>query len=215
MGAGVFSVVLLGKQLSPVQWTSLLLLACGAALVQLESSLCVTSDSGQHHGNKLRGFIAVMVACTISGLAGCYTELMLKTEKLPMWFQSAQVANASSAILAFAVIYQRTSQQSQKDVELFDGFIPLTWVLIATISLGGLVVVAVLRLADNVLKGISMVFSLLLSGVASTLMFGTGMGSVFCIASIVICCSVFLYQFAPAAPGAGKQVSELEAKRHD
>merc|ERR1719384_2686565 len=51
LSAGVFSVTLLGKQLSPVQWTSLLLLACGAALVQLESSLCVASSSAQPHGN--------------------------------------------------------------------------------------------------------------------------------------------------------------------
>lgn len=197
LSAGVFSVILLGKQLNPVQWTALLLLACGAALVQVESTLCAAKDSSPSHGNRFRGFVAVLIACSISGLAGCYTELMLKTEKMPMWFQSAQVANASSAILAFAVIYQRTSS-GDSDTEFLSGFIPLTWVLVVTIALGGLVVVAVLRLADNVLKGISMVFSLMLSGVASSLLLGTSMGSVFCIASIIICCSVFLYQFTPA-----------------
>jgi len=203
LSAGVFSVFLLGKTLSPVQWTALLLLACGAALVQLESSICVKDGSAVHHHNRFRGFVAVLVACSISGLAGCYTELMLKTEKMPMWFQSAQVANASSAILAFAVIYQRTNHDDA-DTELLSGFIPLTWVLILTIAGGGLVVVAVLRLADNVLKGISMVFSLLLSGVASSLMFGTSMGPIFCIASIIICCSVYLYQHAAVAPDPGR-----------
>lgn len=211
--AGVFSVVLLGRQLTAVQWTALVILACGAALVQLESSICREQTAAHKHGDPVMGFVVVLVACVISGLAGCYTELMLKTEKLPMWLQSAQVAMASAAILVFIVTCQRTSTVwlgshagigelggEQFDVsQLLHGFTTLTWMLVLTISLGGLTVVAVLRVADNVLKGMAMVFSLLLSGTASQILFEAPIGPVFCIAGLIICCSVFLYQHKPPA----------------
>lgn len=215
--AGVFSVLLLGKRLSHVQWTALLLLACGAALVQLESSMCKersSTDSAPAQlvaGDPVRGLIMVLLASVISGMAGCYTELMLKTEKMPMWLQSAQVALASAFILGSMISYQRTSASSSQDADVerpwLEGFVPLTWAVVSVISLGGIVVVAVLRVADNVLKGISMVFALLVSSVLSRVMFATQIGLVFCVAAVIICCSVFLYQ-APAAATASPPASK-------
>lgn len=196
--AGVFSVLLLGKPLSQVQWTALVLLACGAALAQLDATMCKgPAMDGAAAGDPVRGFIAAVVACILSGLAGCYTELMLKTHKMPMWLQSSEVALASAVILAGTLQSKRLMQDAGLEdgpPPLLEGFVPLTWAVIAIISLGGLTVVALLRYADNLLKGISMVFSLLLSGAVSLLFFGTELGIVFCIAAIIIVCSVFLYQ---------------------
>mmetsp|Transcript_18594 Transcript_18594/g.51926 ORF Transcript_18594/g.51926 Transcript_18594/m.51926 type:complete len:347 (-) Transcript_18594:186-1226(-) len=203
--AGVFSVILLGKSLSQIQWVALVLLACGASLVQLESGMCGGKGSVVA-GDPVRGFVAVVIACVTSGLAGCYTELMLKTHRMPMWLQSAQVALASAFILSVTLQSKRWLAASDAGGapprELTDGFIPLTWGVVAIISLGGLTVVAVLRYADNLLKGISMVFSLLLSGFVSLLMFQTEIGIVFCVAAVVICCSVFLYQASPTTVSA-------------
>mmetsp|Transcript_47925 Transcript_47925/g.145750 ORF Transcript_47925/g.145750 Transcript_47925/m.145750 type:complete len:341 (-) Transcript_47925:31-1053(-) len=205
IAAGVFSVVLLDKRLTQVQWAALLLLACGAALVQLENMLCPDVETAARSAHDpVKGFVAVLCTSVLSGLAGCYTELMLKTHKMPMWLQSAQVAWASAILLVFMVFSQRLSSsvdgRQMELADLFDGFILATWAVVATLSLGGLVVVAVLRYADNVLKGMSMVFALLLSGVLSALLFRSKIGAVFCVASIIICSSVFLYQHTPPPP---------------
>lgn len=222
LSAGIFSVLLLSKKLSQVQWTALILLACGAALVQMEGQLCAAPEESEAGGrgklDAVKGFLACLASSSLSGLGGCYTELMLKTEKLPMWLQSAQVAFASTVILSSMITLDRTAADGGPDsFDMLDGFIALTWVVIAVISLGGLVVVAVLRYADNVLKGMSMVFALLLSGVASVMFFATHIGSVFCVSAVIICCSVFLYQHTP--PGAGQStggsVAQIDGKKID
>jgi UDP-sugar transporter A1/2/3 len=100
-----FSVLLLRKRLSTSKWASLVLLAVGVAIVQLQttSSSSVSSDSGVKviKGTALRseipdvaeaativahprvmhplkGFLAVTLACMTSGLAGVYFEFLLK-----------------------------------------------------------------------------------------------------------------------------------------
>eukprot|EP00425_Heterocapsa_triquetra_P022468 CAMPEP_0195150044 /NCGR_PEP_ID=MMETSP0448-20130528/178150_1 /TAXON_ID=66468 /ORGANISM="Heterocapsa triquestra, Strain CCMP 448" /LENGTH=312 /DNA_ID=CAMNT_0040188711 /DNA_START=1 /DNA_END=936 /DNA_ORIENTATION=+ len=193
--AGIFSVLLLGKRLTGTQWVALLLLACGAALVQVENTMCRDASGKGSDLDPRKGLLAVVVASTTSGLAGCYTELMLKTEKMPMWLQSAQVAAVSAIILAFTVMWSGTAGAfADGQRALVTGIGAMTWVVVSMVSVGGLIVVAVLRYADNVLKGISIVFSLLLSGLFSSILLGTGLGPVFCLAAVVICCSVYLYQ---------------------
>merc|ERR1711920_99350 len=81
--AGVFSYVLLNKRLSQVQWVALLLLASGAALVQVEASMCKVVSNKNEEADPFWGLVAVITMSVMSGLAGCYTEKMLKTEKLP------------------------------------------------------------------------------------------------------------------------------------
>ncbi|CAK0792729.1 unnamed protein product [Prorocentrum cordatum] len=276
--AGVFSRLLLQRRLSVVQWVALLLLASGAALVQVEASMCKASGIGNDDADPFWGLVAVTTirrreggvnvhvrrstrtsslgagspwrrlqrrprwrsACqgmgssadsrnpcgardiharavvfvpltmsVMSGLAGCYTEKMLKTEKLPMWLQSAEVAGFSIVVLMFMCTWSRISttsldtnvfgsQQTDSIMDsLMRGFVPLTWVVVAVMSLGGLIVVAALRYADNVMKGMSVVASLVLSGVWSALAFGTSLSAVFVIATIVICAAMFLYQAVP------------------
>jgi UDP-sugar transporter A1/2/3 len=207
--AGVFSYVLLNKRLSQVQWVALLLLASGAALVQVEASMCKAGSNKNVDADPFRGLVAVITMSVMSGLAGCYTEKMLKTEKLPMWLQSAEVAGFSIVVLTFMCLWSRVSMISL-DMNVLDskrpdnivdslmkGFVPLTWVVVAVMSLGGLIVVAALRYADNVMKGMSVVASLVLSGMWSALAFGTSLSAIFVLATIVICAAMFLYQAVP------------------
>jgi len=214
--AGVFSYVLLNKRLSQVQWVALLLLASGAALVQVEASMCKVVSNKNEEADPFWGLVAVITMSVMSGLAGCYTEKMLKTEKLPMWLQSAEVAGFSIVVLTFMCFWSRVSVTSQDTIDLgskrtevgglMKGFVPLTWVVVAVMSLGGLIVVAALRYADNVMKGMSVVASLVLSGMWSALAFGTSLSAIFVLATIVICAAMFLYQAVPfvASPDAAQ-----------
>lgn len=202
--AGVFSVLLLNKQLSPVQWVALVLLACGAALVQVEGSLC-HEVAVKSKANPFTGLVAVVIITAISGLAGCYTEKMLKSVPLPMWLQSAEVALFSVASLSMLLVWARagalasTLTSTQPMLDSFGkGFIPFTWVAILVMSIGGLIVVAALKYADNVMKGMAVVASLLVTSVISSAVLGSKISPVFVLATVIICCSMFLYQAVPA-----------------
>jgi len=194
VSAGVFSFVLLRKRLTRVQWAALVVLACAAWLVQMDGSASVTAKAPNLiNVDRAKGFQAVLFGCSMSGLAGCYTELMLKTGKLPMWLQSAVVAFVSAAMLSVTVVVQRGfSQLSTRS--LLHGFVDMTWGVVLMMSLGGLIVVPVLRYADSILKSIAMIVALLLSTVLSVVLFDTAIGPFFCAAAIIICSSVFIYQ---------------------
>lgn len=101
-----FSVLLLRKRLSKAKWASLVMLAVGVAIVQLQSTVAPTTIAHIRPGPRvnfskgsaalrsdipdemlyvpqrvmhpLRGFIAVTMACLTSGLAGVYFEFILK-----------------------------------------------------------------------------------------------------------------------------------------
>lgn len=199
--AGVFSVLLLKKQLSSVQWVALLLLACGAALVQIEASLCKEVSANQQ-ANPFAGLLAVIVVVSISGLAGCYTEKMLKSMPLPMWLQSAEVAFFSAASLSMVLVWARTgailTTLPRTQDSFGKGFNFYTWLVIAVMAVGGLIVVMALKHADNVMKGMAVVASLIVTSLTSTVVLGSSISPLFGLATIIICCSMYLYQAAPA-----------------
>lgn len=78
----LFSVTMLGKNLSVYQWFSLLTLMAGVALVQWP-----TDDSAEHlkkelsAGSQFVGLVSVLIACFSSGFAGVYFEKILKGSK--------------------------------------------------------------------------------------------------------------------------------------
>ncbi|GAW01148.1 udp-galactose transporter [Lentinula edodes] len=82
-----FSVVMLRKKLTSLQWVSLLALAIGVGIVQIQSGVAA------HHGSSLelstmnasKGFLAVVAACFTSGLAGVYFEMVLKNSQADLW----------------------------------------------------------------------------------------------------------------------------------
>ena len=85
----LFSVLMLNKKLSSVQWGSLVLLFAGVALVQVQS-ISATSKSAQDQ-NQLVGLIAVIVSCLSSGFAGVYVEKMLKQTTATLWLRNVQL----------------------------------------------------------------------------------------------------------------------------
>ena len=78
----LFSVVMLKKHITGMQWLALVVLTTGVALVQLPggggSDEAVPVD---RHVNRTVGLAAVLTACVSSGLAGVYFEMLVKTGK--------------------------------------------------------------------------------------------------------------------------------------
>lgn len=83
-----FSVLILSKHLSTLQWVSVVALACGVALVQLSQS----SGGADEHTNSFLGLISVLCACMTSGFAGVYFEMVLKSSKASIWLRNIQLS---------------------------------------------------------------------------------------------------------------------------
>lgn len=142
----LFSVVILGRSLSALQWISLVMLTYGVALMQ-SGSRSAHSDAG---GNMFVGFVAVIFACITSSFAGVYMEKLLKKTDASLWLRNVQLAAIGSPVTLAAVFW--CDGDRVQEAGLLQGFDSMVWSIVIINALGGLVIAAVLRYADNIIK---------------------------------------------------------------
>lgn len=163
----LLSVIILGKQLGPTKWMALLTLTLGVTFIQLPRSKGDAEDTpAPTTGNATVGLIAVLSACMTSGLAGVYLEKILKQTSASIWLRNIQLA-FFGAVVGFGGAMVQDGNKIMTDGFL-QGYNGLVWTVIMLQAVGGLVVAAVLKYADNILKcfgnALSIIISCLLSG---------------------------------------------------
>ncbi|CAB9527935.1 UDP-galactose translocator [Seminavis robusta] len=77
------------------------------------------------------------------------------------------------------------------------GFTFWVWVLVLLQAGGGLLVAAVMKYADNVLKGLAMGIGVVVASVVSTVLFKVHLSSQFVLGAFIICGSVYLFSNDP------------------
>jgi UDP-sugar transporter A1/2/3 len=83
----IFSVLILSKRLTTGQWSSIVALAVGVALVQLSQT-----DGGGGKENSIAGLLSVILGCCTSGFAGVYFEMVLKSSNVSIWMRNIQLS---------------------------------------------------------------------------------------------------------------------------
>mmetsp|Transcript_63973 Transcript_63973/g.187679 ORF Transcript_63973/g.187679 Transcript_63973/m.187679 type:complete len:363 (-) Transcript_63973:48-1136(-) len=156
------SVVVLGTRLSAEKWFALLLLTAGVACVNTTGSM---ANSAAEDSDSALGLSAVLSACVTSGLAGVYLEKMLKQSNASLWVRNMQLA-LFGACFAFVIAERSDGELIRKD-GWTQGYSSLVWFVVVWQAVGGLVVAAVMKYADNILKcfgcAIAILFTCLLS----------------------------------------------------
>lgn len=249
-----FSVLLLGKRLSSVKWLSLLLLAVGVGIVQIQSTgqapgpsaahgeshlplttpanlpqvhvehaehkalrseiptiPTIPSSPTHHEMNPFRGFMAVTFACMTSGLAGVYFEMVLKGTKADLWTRNIQLSFFSLIPALVPVLFNSSTSHGLAGalVEPFANFSVWAWATVLTQVLGGLVTAIVIKYSDNILKGFATSLSIILSFLASVLLFAYPITPAFLIGSIVVLSATWMYnQPEPRKAGAGSNAAQ-------
>uniref|UniRef100_G3PFY1 Solute carrier family 35 member A3a n=1 Tax=Gasterosteus aculeatus aculeatus TaxID=481459 RepID=G3PFY1_GASAC len=176
----LFSVSMLGRRLGVYQWLSLLVLMAGVALVQWPSeSAAAPEKDAPPPGSQLVGVAAVLVACCSSGFAGVYFEKILKESKQSVWVRNIQLGLFGLVFGLFGML-------------AYDG----------ERALGGLVIAAVIKYADNILKGFATSLSIILSTLISYfLLQDFNPTGVFFMGAILVIAATFLYGYeGRAAP---------------
>lgn len=213
MTTAAFSVALLGKRLSRTKWMALLFLAVGVGIVQVQTAVGNNhTSSHMHHArseavgsaaaaapqmhvmNPLKGFAAVIAACFTSGLAGVYFEMVLKGSKADLWVRNVQLSLFSIIPALLPIIYSFSPSDPQGIFGgLLKNFGAWAWATVSIQVFGGLVTAIVIKYSDNILKGFATSLSIILSFLASVLLFDFRITPGFLLGSSTVLAATWLY----------------------
>lgn len=204
-----FSVLLLRRRISSTKWVSLFFLAMGVAIVQIQTSTGPHSppkvsalvgsahESAPHYMHimsPLKGFGAVTAACFTSGLAGVYFEMVLKNSKADLWVRNVQLSLFSLIPALVPVLCGPPVPNSHGFfADLLNNFGGWAWATVSIQVFGGLVTAVVIKYSDNILKGFATSLSIILSFLASMMLFNFKITASFLIGSSTVLVATWLY----------------------
>jgi len=192
LSTAVMSVLLLQRELTLQKWVALTLLVLGVSTVQL-SSLHTSADAdAKGYSHRTIGLVAVLTTCALSGLAGVYTEKILKTSSVSLWARNVQLAVFSIfiGVVGLAVTDDLEKVRSQGFFQGYNG-----WVFASVVnnSFGGLLIAAIIKYADNIIKNFATAISIVLTTAASIYALGLTFTLTFFAGVALVCFSTFLY----------------------
>ncbi|XP_034027760.1 UDP-galactose translocator-like isoform X2 [Thalassophryne amazonica] len=200
----LFSVLMLRKSLSRVQWVSLLLLFAGVAIVQVQQEgnkeASVSDTANQSY---VVGLVAVVISCLSSGFAGVYFEKILKGSSASVWLRNVQLGIFGSILGTLGLLWNDGATVAERGF-LF-GYTSMVWCVIFNQAFGGLLVAVVVKYADNILKGFATSISIIVSTVASVYLFGFYVDLHFTLGAGMVIGAVYMYSLP--RPGGGSSSS--------
>ncbi|XP_029332385.1 CMP-sialic acid transporter isoform X2 [Mus caroli] len=161
------TVLMLNRTLSKLQWISVFMLCGGVTLVQWKPAQATKVVVAQ---NPLLGFGAIAIAVLCSGFAGVYFEKVLKSSDTSLWVRNIQMY-LSGIVVTLAGTYLSDGAEIQEK-GFFYGYTYYVWFVIFLASVGGLYTSVVVKYTDNIMKGFSAAAAIVLSTIASVLLFG-------------------------------------------
>ena len=185
----ILTTALLGKKLSGLQWSSLVILFVGVALVQLKSSSSA-SHSAQIQ-NHILGLAAVIVSCLSSGFTGVHFEKILKGSSASVWLRNVQLSMFGSLTALIGMFVKDGAAINEKG--LFLGYNALVVLVISQQAVGGLIVAMVVKYTDNILKGFATSLSVILSCIMLVFLFDYVISLKFTIGAALVIMAIYLY----------------------
>ena len=197
----VFSVLLLGKKLNRTKIIALFMLTLGVSLVQLDKVDENASKSYQEQ-HRWVGVLAVLGACFTSGFGGVFFELVIKPrstdttmgppcEPPSIWVKNVQLS-VFALIIALITAFAKDHEAILSN-GFFQGYSRLVVLVIALEAGGGLVVAAVIKYADNILKSFATSVSIVTSTIVSAWVFGFTISKLFVGGCVFVFFSSVLY----------------------
>ncbi|KAI9806095.1 MAG: hypothetical protein M1833_004502 [Piccolia ochrophora] len=127
--------------------------------------------SPQTKMNPSVGLLAVLVACTASGLAGVYFEKVLKdSSSASLWIRNIQLSFYSLFPALLVGVIMKDGEEIAK-LGFFSGYNWVVWTAIAFQAIGGVLVALCVNYADNIAKNFATSLSIVISFLASLFFF--------------------------------------------
>uniref|UniRef100_A0A3P9MGH4 Solute carrier family 35 member A1 n=1 Tax=Oryzias latipes TaxID=8090 RepID=A0A3P9MGH4_ORYLA len=182
------TVLMLNRSLSRLQWCSVFMLCGGVTLVQWRPA---EATKVQIEQNPFMGFVAIAVAVLCSGFAGVYFEKVLKSSDTSLWVRNIQMYLSGIVVTLIGVYVTDGDKVLEKG--FFFGYTPWVCFVVFLSSVGGLYTSVVVKYTDNIMKGFSAAAAIVLSTIASVLLFGLQITFAFASGAILVCISIYLY----------------------
>lgn len=148
----VFSVVMLGRRLSYMHWFALLVLICGLIVMQYKGG---GGNSGD--GNFYYGLLAMVVACSSSGFAGVYLELLFKQLDTDIWMANMQLQLFCLPVAGLGLFSDLQHMEGRGPLYGWDS---ITGIVVLLSAMGGFLVSFTMKYANNILKTFAVSMSL-------------------------------------------------------
>lgn len=213
--SALISSVMLNRRYTSIQWVSLASLGVGVAVAVLGKngeSFKISSNSdnlnlteGKGTRSIMTGLAAVIISCTSSSFAGVYIEKILKGKpvqvqdtkesgkvRIPvsLWMRNIQMAMISIFI---AFVHDAMNKGIGQKKAFLHGFTNWVWILLVLRAGGGLLVAAVMKYTDSILKGLATGISVVVSSIMSMVIFGTPITGSFAAGAIIILLSAYVF----------------------
>ncbi|CEF69343.1 UDP-galactose translocator [Strongyloides ratti] len=217
LSTAFFTVVLLKKKLSPLQWLSMLILIIGIILVQIKFP---TIKNDEHSNNSTKknetiettthfyplpnpfhippqiiGLTMVMIGTTIAGFVGTFLEKMFKNNDTSIWARNFQLSIFSIPVhlsTAFASEFNKISTNG-----LFIGFDYMVLLMAFIFGVHGMVVAILLKHASSILKCFASGFVITLTALVSIIVFDKWPSYLMIVGTLVIFIAVYIYTNYP------------------
>lgn len=214
LAVGFYSVTLLRRELGLRRWLALVLLAASIVCVQTDKKRASPDHEGDEGSkNLLLGLFFAALACAITGFAGVYFELVLKNSTMSVWVRNVHLAAVS---LPFAVTtFLTTDRLAVGYCGLFAGCGVAAWTYITVKAVGGLLIAAVIKYADNILKNFASAASIVTVAIISTSFYNFTLSPMFYLGASGLMYSILLYGDALRdLPGCNLLPPALGGKSH-
>ncbi|XP_061092323.1 probable UDP-sugar transporter protein SLC35A4 [Conger conger] len=184
----------LGRRLGARQWLALGVLTA-AGVCHSYSSLEVEDRAvagGSVPRTRLRvsalGLLMLLSYCLISGLAAVYTELILKSQRLPLSLQNLFLYTFGVAVNGAAHV-----AGAGGDRGFLEGYSATVWAIVAGQAANGLLMSAVMKHGSSVTRLFVISCSMLVNGALSWLLLGLQLTPGFLLAVLMIALAAHLY----------------------
>ena len=190
--AALFSISLLRKSISLLQWIALLVLCSGVLLAQYDS---IQGKAQKHHKDEANAkYLLGCVLCVLSGLsssfAGVYFEKVVKTTAPSLAIRNIQLGLFGIPLCALytAATDGLPLPEEEKSLGYF------IWGLVAVHAGGGLLVAAVVKYADNILKGFATACAIIATGLWGAVFQDYHPSATFLVGCLLVTVSIIMYQ---------------------
>ncbi|XP_003730167.1 probable UDP-sugar transporter protein SLC35A4 [Strongylocentrotus purpuratus] len=185
--------VVLKNQLSTKQWLAIAVLFIGSmcnSFGAIASRQSLRASPSEVYIT-LSGLLMLLAYCTISGMAGIYTEYILKKQKQVSLSQ--QNAYIYMYGIAFNFIGYIMTTSSDQNVGFFHGFNQWTLVVILTQAVNGLIQAFLMKHGNSIIRLFIIATAMLVATVLSVLVFSLQLNSFFYTAFISMAFALWLY----------------------
>ena len=202
--AAIINVIVFRRVLGTQKWMAICFLFVGVTLAQWKGGSKESEDSNETAGmsSYVIGLVCACCATVTSGVAGTFMEWIMKqtqdtskSDVLHTWEPSMWTKNIGLAFFGvigstFAMIADRAKIG---EFGMLNGFKPSLWVAISLQAGGGLLVGAVLKYADNIIKGFVTSVGVILASLASVYLFDFQITLNFLVGAIIVFASLHVY----------------------